>query len=331
MPAPALDLNGIVKRFGTFEAVRDLSFTHEQGRILGFLGPNGAGKTTTLRMMLGLLAPDAGTMRILGEASARTVRNRIGYLPEERGLYKRMRATAAIAYVAALKGLEMKTARLRARALLQEYGLGANLETRIEGLSKGMAQKVAFLAALAHDPELLILDEPFSGLDPINQQTMENSVRALARQGKTILFSTHTMAQAERLCDRLVILARGRKVFDGTLEQARRLLPRRARIGADADLTFLRGVPGVVSLAAPGPAQPYWEMELQEGADSSLLLAACFERRIALTHFDVADASLQDVFVSLAGHEAKAEAAPAYAESSADRDATLVRLGGGGA
>jgi len=309
MSVSALELSGIGKRFGTFEAVRDLSFTHEKGRILGFLGPNGAGKTTTLRMLLGLIVPDAGTLRILGEPSAKDVRDRIGYLPEERGLYKRMRAATAIAYLAALKGMDMKAARARARALLEEYGLGANAETRIEGLSKGMAQKVAFLAALAHDPELLILDEPFSGLDPINQQNLEMSIRALARAGKTVLFSTHTMAQAERLCDRLVILAHGRKVFDGTLEEARRLLPRRARIGADADLSFLRNVPGVASLAAPGPAQPYWEMELKEGADSSLLLAACFERRIALTHFDVSDASLQDVFVALAGHEAKAEAA----------------------
>ncbi len=234
---------------------------------------------------------------------ARHLRARIGYLPEERGLYKRMRAEGAIAYIAALKGLEYADARRRARALLERYGLGAQARTRIESLSKGMAQKVALLAALAHDPELLILDEPFSGLDPINQQGFEQTIRSLAAEGKTILFSTHTMAQAERLCDHLVILSHGRKVFDGTLHDARRVLPRRARIGAEGDLGFLRAVAGVASVSPPAAGREFWEVDLKEGADGAPLLAACFERRVALSHFDVADASLQDVFVALAGDE----------------------------
>lgn len=300
----ALELSNVTKRFGDFAAVSGLSFIQKRGSILGFLGPNGAGKTTTLRMMLGLMKPDEGAMRVLGEMPG-TVRNRVGYLPEERGLYKRMRADAAIAYFGMLKGLSRKDAKLRAREMLERFGLGAFARVRIEGLSKGMAQKVAFIAALAHDPEVLILDEPFSGLDPINQQSFEAAIREFARGGKTILFSTHTMAQAERLCDQLVIMARGRKVFDGTLEDARRLLPRRARIGADADLGFLRELPGVANVRAPGPGQPHWEIELKEGADGSALLAACFERRVALTHFDLSAASLQDVFVLLAGTEAE--------------------------
>ena len=226
-------------------------------------------------MLLGLLTPEHGTIRVLGQAPGAKVRARVGYLPEERGLYKRMRADAAIAYIAALKGMEMGAAHARATALLEEYGLGANAKSRIESLSKGMAQKVALLTALAHDPELLILDEPFSGLDPINQQSFEDSIRSLARAGKTILFSTHTMAQAERLCDHLVIMAHGAKVFDGTLEQARSRLPRRAHIAGEGDLSFLRDVAGVASVSPPLADQTLWTLELHKGANSSALLAAC--------------------------------------------------------
>jgi len=299
----ALELAGVTKRFGDFTAVGDLSFAQPRGQILGFLGPNGAGKTTTLRMILGLFEPDSGALHVLGARSGEAVRARIGYLPEERGLYKRMRAQSVVAYVAALKGMDYGAARARARELLEQFGLGAHARARVDSLSKGMAQKVALLAALAHDPELLILDEPFSGLDPINQQSFEQTIRALAAEGKTVLFSTHTMAQAERLCDHLVILSQGRKVFDGDLEQARRVLPRRVRIGAEGDLGFLRDVAGVASLSPPGPGRPHWEIELKEGADGGVLLAACFEKSVALSHFDVSDASLQDVFVALAGGE----------------------------
>ncbi len=307
MTAPAIELLHVTKRFGGFTAVSGLDFAHMPGRILGFLGPNGAGKTTTLRMLLGLMRPDAGELRILGQSPGRA-RHRIGYLPEERGLYKRMRTNAQIAYLAMLKGLPRRDAYQRAKELLGYFDLSDFARVRIEGLSKGMAQKVAFIATLAHNPDVLILDEPFSGLDPINQQVFENVIRGLAREGKTILFSTHTMAQAERLCDQLVILSRGRKVFDGTLDQARGLLPRRARIGADADLGFLGGVAGVLRVAPPGPGQPQWEIQLERGADGGALLGACFEQGIALNHFDLAEASLQDVFVSLAGEEAQAPA-----------------------
>ncbi|HVZ68702.1 MAG TPA: ATP-binding cassette domain-containing protein [Rhizomicrobium sp.] len=305
MPSAALELSHVSKRFGDFTAVRDLSLTHGEGRILGFLGPNGAGKTTTLRMMLGLMKPDGGTLRILGKSPG-TVRDRVGYLPEERGLYKRMRADSVIAYFAQLKGLDRATAHKRAHAMLERFGLAQFARVRIEGLSKGMAQKVAFIATLAHDPDVLILDEPFSGLDPLNRQSFEDAIRALARDGKTILFSTHTMEQAERLCDHLVILARGEKVFDGTLAEAHRLLPRRARIGAKADLGFLGNLQGVTSVSPPASGQPYWDIALKEGADGSSLLAACFEQRVELSHFDLSEPSLQDVFVSLAGREAEA-------------------------
>jgi ABC-2 type transport system ATP-binding protein len=292
---PVLELQSVTKRFGDFTAVDSLSFSQARGTILGFLGPNGAGKTTTLRMMLGILEPDAGEIRILGR-KVEAVRSRIGYLPEERGLYKRMRADAAIAYIATLKGMKRADALARARALLDGFGLGPFARVRIEGLSKGMAQKVQILAAVAHDPEFVILDEPFSGLDPVNQSELEEFIRRIASEGKTILFSTHTMQHAERLCDRLLVIAKGRKLFEGTLDEARGLLPRRARIAADGDLAFLRGVPGVVD-AAPSPNG--WLVELKEGADGRALLAACFEHAVPLTHFDIAPPSLHDVFVSL--------------------------------
>jgi ABC-2 type transport system ATP-binding protein len=298
VPETVLELAHVTKRFGDFVAVDDLSFGLARGSILGFLGPNGAGKTTTLRMMLGIVPPDAGTIRVLGRDIAE-VRERIGYLPEERGLYKRMRADAAIAYIATLKGLSRGDALARARKLLDGFGLGPFARVRIEGLSKGMAQKVQVLAAVAHDPEFVILDEPFSGLDPVNQTELEAFIRGLAAEGKTILFSTHTMQHAERLCDRLLVLAKGRKLFEGTLEAARRLLPRRARIGADADLAFLAGVPGVLNAAAPAEGQANWTLELSEGADGRTLLAACFEKGVPLSHFDLAPPSLHDVFVSL--------------------------------
>jgi ABC-2 type transport system ATP-binding protein len=297
---PVLELSNVTKRFGDFTAVNDLSLSLPRGSILGFLGPNGAGKTTTLRMLLGILQPDTGSIRVLGQGIGQ-VRERIGYLPEERGLYRRMRADAAIAYIATLKGLRSADALARARKLLDEFGLGKFARVRIEGLSKGMAQKVQLLAAVAHDPEFVILDEPFSGLDPVNQSDLEVFVRKLATEGKTILFSTHTMQHAERLCDQLVIVAKGRKLFDGTLEGARGLMPRRARLAADSNLGFLAAVPGVIKATPPTEGSTLWTLDLKEGADGGALLAAAFQKGVALTHFDLSPPSLHDVFVSLVG------------------------------
>jgi ABC-2 type transport system ATP-binding protein len=291
----ALELTNVTKRFGSFTAVNGLSFVLPRGRILGYLGPNGAGKTTSIRMMLGILKPDEGAVHILGGDAAHQ-RRRIGYLPEERGFYKRMRADDAIAYVTSLKGVPHRAALAKARALLERYGLGKFARTRIEGLSKGMAQKVQLISAIAHDPEFVILDEPFSGLDPVNQSEIEQTIRELAQRGMTILFSTHTMQHAERLADQLIVMSRGRKLFDGDLDAARKLLPRRARIGADADLSFLKNSPQVTAMAHEGES---WILDLKEGADGRDLLAQCFERRVPLTHFDVAPPSLHDVFVSL--------------------------------
>ncbi len=303
MSEPALELRNVSKYYGEFCAVNDLSLTVPRGCIYGFLGPNGAGKTTSLRMILDILRPSSGTISVLGSPSALAVRHRIGYLPEEKGLYKKMKAWAVIAYFAGLKGLSSGDARRRAFELLERYGLKDFAQAKTEALSKGMGQKVQVLASIAHDPELVILDEPFSGLDPVNQGVLEEIVTDLRARGRTVLFSTHVMAHAERLCDRLVIIGGGRRLFDGTMTEARRILPHRVRLHTDDDPAPLRGVPGVTGLISDGPGA--WQVELSEGADPQLVLRACFERAIRLRTFNAAEPSLHDVFMKLVGPSAR--------------------------
>src|SRR3712207_1809663 len=189
----AVELEGVTKRYGAVDAVRDLSFSVAAGSITGFLGPNGAGKTTSIRMMLGLVAPTRGRVLVLGSENVRKARDRVGFLPEERGLYKRMTPVDAVAFFASLKGVKTSEGRRRAKELLEAQGLGEWLKKPIKALSKGMAQKVQLVAAVAHQPDLLILDEPFSGLDPVNQQALEDVIREMAARCATVLFSTHVM------------------------------------------------------------------------------------------------------------------------------------------
>ena len=303
----ALELTRVSKRFGELVAVDDVSFAVPRGQIVGFLGANGAGKSTTLRIILNILNPDSGEVCVFGKPPEPLSLRRVGYLPEERGLYRRMRANATIAYFATLKGMSLKDANLRANSLLEYFGLGAFAGFRIEGLSKGMAQKVALSAAIAHDPDLLILDEPFSGLDPLNQDVLEKLIREKVQEGKTVLFSTHTMAHAERLADRIVIISKGRIRFDGTQREARSSLPRRVRIAADTDLAFLGRLPGVTHATPPSETSTDWELELARNADGRTILAACFEKGVVPAHFEIAEASLHDVFISLAEQKDQAE------------------------
>ncbi len=277
--------------------------------MLGFLGPNGAGKTSTLRMILGILKPDRGTVRLFGEAWSRAQLPRLGYLPEERGLYKRMRVAEVIAYFARIRGLDKARARRNAMALLERFDLADVRASRVESLSKGMAQKVQLAAAIAHEPELLILDEPFTGLDPLNQQTIEALIRDHAAVGRAVLFSTHTMQHAERLCRRILILRNGEKAFDGSIEDSRRLLPRRVRLEATHDLSFIAGLPGVTRLDPPVPGRSSWEALLARNAEPGQLLAACMARGITPLRFDAAGPSLHEVFVAIAGAEANGEEA----------------------
>ena len=311
MTDDVLQLNHVTKTFGEFKAVNDVSFTVPQGTILGFLGPNGAGKTTIIRMILDIFRPTSGSLAILGSSSALPVRNRIGYLPEEKGLYKKMRAWSIIAYFATLKGMPRKAARTRAFELLERYGLKDFAEAKTDSLSKGMGQKVQVLASIAHDPELVILDEPFSGLDPVNQQVMEEIIHDMAERNRTVIFSTHVMQHAERICDRILLMAQGRKVFDGTIAEAKRTLPRRVRIETRdsvrqlEELDDVEEVEALVGDEAEEDAPSRWELRIAEKADPQTILQECFERGIRLRSFELADPSLHEVFVRLVGSEAK--------------------------
>ena len=312
---PALQLRKVTKLFGQFKAVEEVSFSLGSGSICGFLGPNGAGKMTTLRLILDILKPTSGAITVLGRPSALEVRHRLGYLPEEKGLYKKMKAWAIIAYFATLKGMTRKDARKRAFELLERYGLKDFAEKPTDALSKGMAQKVQILAALAHDPELVILDEPFSGLDPVNQGVMEDLIRDLARRNRAVLFSTHVMEHAERLCQRILLIARGRLIFDGSMAEAKRTVPRRVRLETDDDIAPLRDL-AEVSAARPlpradgqadgrEPGSCQWELELRENSDPQVILQTCFSRRIRLKSFNQSEPTLHDVFMRLVGPEAR--------------------------
>lgn len=310
MSQPILTLDGVHKDFGGFAAVHDLSFAIEQGEIFGFLGPNGAGKTTTLRMILDIIQPTSGRIAILGASSAVDVRHRIGYLPEERGLYRKMRAADTIAYFARLRGVPSRQAKQKALELLSRFGLEAFARAKNETLSKGMAQKVQLLSTIAHDPEFLILDEPFSGLDPINQKTLEDLILSLREEGRTIIFSTHVMEHAERLCDRFLIMARGRKRFEGTLEQARAQLPQRIVMGIIGPVAALESCPGVAKVTphqnggeavADESTARLYDVDLAPGGDPQIILKAALAAGLRVTKFEQGGARLHDIFVATAG------------------------------
>ena len=313
---PPLQLTDVTKRFGRFTAVDRLSLTVPEGSIVGFLGPNGAGKSTSLRMALGVMAPDSGQANLFGGPPDVHRLTRVGFLPEERGLYRKMTPLSLIVHFARLKGLSASRARSRALDLLDAAGLGAVARSRVTKLSKGMAQKVQILGALAHEPDLLILDEPFSGLDPVNQQALEALIREQHARGATILFSTHVMEHAERLCQSIVMVAGGRKVFDGSLEEAFTRLARGARIAvSDGDDLATRLAPTgfhAHRMGAPGEgADTWWRVDLPPGRDAQDALRAALERGAPISGFAPEDTRLRDVFVALAGVDPGRELAAA--------------------
>ncbi len=298
----ALRLERVTKKFDTFTAVDDLSLSVPFGCVYGFLGPNGAGKTTTIRMSLSIYEPTSGSIEILGVKSALDVRQQIGYLPEEKGLYKKMKAKELIAFFGCLRGMDPAEARREAVNLLERYGLGEFVNTRCEALSKGMGQKVQVLASVVHKPKFVILDEPFSGLDPVNQQVLEQVIQDLRAAGTTIVFSTHIMEHAERLCDRIVLIGRGKRLFDGTIAEAKRSIPRRVRIQTASDPMPLRAVHGVLDIVRlEGDGR--WDVVLSEGAQPDEVLRTCFRSGIELSSFERRDPGLRDVFLKLVGGE----------------------------
>lgn len=297
MTTSPLIIDNVSKSFAGKSAVKNVSMTVGNGEIVGFLGPNGAGKTTTLRMALGLIKPDEGSVQLFGAAPGPAAFGRLGFLPEERGLYRKSSARDAIAHMARLNGMLAKAAFVRADAMMEAYGLGDARKKKVKALSKGMAQKVQLLAAIAHDPEFLILDEPFSGLDPVNQKILENMVREIAQRGRTIIFSTHVMEHAERLCDRIVLMAKGEKIFDGSTDEALSQAARRVRLEID-DMEATDWLsPFAKHIGREGAGLYY--VTLKDDADSQDILETCVKRKVKITRFEPERATLHDAFVTL--------------------------------
>lgn len=297
----ALSVENVTKRFDRVLAVDRLSFAVPEGQVFGFLGGNGAGKTTTLRMVLDIIRPTEGRITVLGRQPGRENSADIGFLPEERGLYRQMTAIDTITYFGRLKGMRSSDARAEGLALLDRFGLAANAKSTVDKLSKGMAQKVQLATAVVNRPRLLVLDEPFSGLDPVNQRLLEDEIRRASAGGATVVFSTHVMQHAERLCERLLLLAKGRKRFEGTLDEARAQLPARLTVVARQSLD---GLPGVTSCIAADPAEDgwrHWQVELEPEAKAGDILQLCTERGVPLRRFDEQKASLHDVFLQIVG------------------------------
>lgn len=296
-----LSISNASKSFAGQLAVNDVSFTVNPGEIIGFLGPNGAGKTTTLRMALGLIKPDSGSISLFGAPPGAHAFGRIGFLPEERGLYKKQTAREAIAHLARLNGMKGKAAFRRADEMLDRYGLSDAKRKKNKDMSKGMAQKVQLLAAIAHDPEFCILDEPFSGLDPVNQQVLESIVRELADGGRTIIFSTHVMEHAERLCDRIILMSGGHKVFDGTTQAALDKAPRRLVIASSHDALVETVTPFAQSVSRGDDGA--YHLIMATAAETHTLLEACVNGGIKLSRFEPKPQSLHEAFVAMVGED----------------------------
>jgi ABC-2 type transport system ATP-binding protein len=295
----ALAITDVTKRFGKQIAVDRLSARIPRGSIYGFLGPNGAGKTTTIRMVMSILYPDEGTIEILGQPNAEGIKDRLGYLPEEKGLYKKMTVGEILTYFGRLKGMGAREARERGRELLQRYGLGDAVEKKCEALSKGMGQKVQLLGTLIHEPELVILDEPFSGLDPVNVELMRDLILDMKREGRTVIFSTHIMHQAEQLCDAILLIHRGRKVLDGPLAEVRAAHDSGVLLDYDGDGSILRRLPGIARVNDSGKQA---EIFLEPGVDPQDVLQALVGQ-LRIRRFDLREPSLHEIFVRAVGGE----------------------------
>ena len=293
----AIEAHGLVKRFAGAVAVDGIDLAVPAGSIYGILGPNGAGKTTTLRMLLGIIDPDGGECRLLGHDRPLEVASQDGYLPEERGLYPSMTARDAIAFMGALRGLPLREGRRRAEELLDRHGIGQVAGRAIRTLSKGQAQTVQLLGTIVHRPKLIVLDEPFSGLDAINQGRLEALLRRETADGGTILFSTHVIAHAERLCERIAIIAEGRIRFEGSVEEARsRLRPRVRLVTRSADGPWRSALPPDAS-----HDQGQWSFELPaEGIEP--LLAALIAGGAGIESLAIERPGLHDAFIAIAGN-----------------------------
>ena len=293
----ALILDDVRKSFGTVRAVDGISLEVPTGSIYGFLGPNGAGKTTTIRMIMSILYPDTGTVTVLGSPNPEAVKDRLGYLPEEKGLYKKMKTGEIVAYFGKLKGMNGREATAAATDLLTKWGLGDWVNKTCETLSKGMSQKVQILATLIHQPDLIILDEPFAGLDPVNVEVVRDLILQLKRDGKTVIFSTHVMEQAEQICDYLVLINQGRPVLNGSLSEVKSRGDQGIIVDYDGDGAIFRRLPGIRRVNDAGKQA---ELILADGTDPQEVLAQLVGK-ITIRRFDTREPSLHEIFIRTVG------------------------------
>jgi ABC-2 type transport system ATP-binding protein len=305
----AIDIRGISKRYAEHVAVRDLSLAVPRGAVYGLLGPNGAGKTTTIRMILNIIGPDTGSIHLLGRPNTDgAILDRLGYLPEERGLYKKMTVRDVLRFLAELKGVDRRAADVRIDEWLERLSLKTAEKdwgkAKVEELSRGMQQKAQFIGTLLHDPELVILDEPFSGLDPINAQALKDTVVELKRRGKTVIFSTHLMDNAERLCDSVCIIARGEKVLDGTVAAVKAENAGRT-VALSLDGSATPAVMAVLNdrtlVERMDDQSRFFEVELAAGADSQALLRRVIETGARINRFERVQPSLHQIFLQRVG------------------------------
>jgi ABC-2 type transport system ATP-binding protein len=293
---PAVEVSHVVKSFVDKVVVNDLSFSVAQGEIFGLIGPNGAGKTTTIRMMMDIIKPDSGDVTVLGEKLSEATKNKLGYLPEERGLYKKLRVLDSIIYLASLKGMDRRSAEEKANDMLNHTGMLPNKEKKIEELSRGMGQIIQFIVSVIHDPELVVLDEPFAGLDPVNTELLKGMLFDLRNQGKALILSTHQMNEIEELCDRILMIDHGRSVLYGNLAEIK------AKYRSNSILLEFEGelgeVPGVIEKRTH---KGYVELVLDGNTSPQQVLERLVSREIVVNRFEIATPPLNEIFLRVVG------------------------------
>jgi ABC-2 type transport system ATP-binding protein len=292
----AVEVSHVVKSFADKVVVNDLSFSVAQGEIFGLIGPNGAGKTTTIRMMMDIIKPDSGNVNILGEKLSETIKDRLGYLPEERGLYRKLRVLDSIIYLASLKGVDPGTAEQRANVLLDQTDMLPHKMKKIEELSRGMGQIIQFIVSVIHDPDLVVLDEPFAGLDPVNVELLKGLLFNLRNQGKALILSTHQMNEIEELCDRILMINRGRSVLYGNLNEIKaEYRSNSVLLEAEGELGEVPGVTGIRT------RKGYLELVLNENTTPRQVLERLVSRGITINRFEVATPPLNEIFLKVVG------------------------------
>jgi ABC-2 type transport system ATP-binding protein len=294
----ALQLEGVTKRFGEKTAVDKLAFSVDKGEIFGLIGANGAGKTTTMRMVLGLIYPDEGTIQYNGKSYSKEVKSMFGYLPEERGLYPKIKVSEQLVYLTELRGVNRKEADRRLKKWLERFGVPENYGKRVEELSKGNQQKIQFIAAVIHEPQFLILDEAFSGLDPVNVELLKETISEVRNQGTTILFSSHRMEHIEELCQHICILKNSKAVLQGNLREIKRSFPReRVQLETQTPVSGLESVQGVANVKR---LENGYDIAIRDEAAAQRILEAAMKQS-AVMRFAVKEPTLHDIFIRTVG------------------------------